>query len=207
MVKSPEIYKLLIKPAVAYMLKVLKSGKQITTYNNEFKAIRHGDYFEFINLIKEPIPFMAVWQNGKASIEEVIQKDDIDFVGLLKAEPSIIKFYELCKKDYGNINDSDLSDEDFCKAAEFEIALRMHANNKHLLKKSLLEERDHLEKVIDKLCENSNIPESDKSQLQKGRKFINMIKHYKGQYKTWQEGLSEFNKAFEIIQKNKWTIV
>jgi len=105
--------KLFIKPAVAYMLKVLKSGKQITSYKNEFNAIRHGDYYEFINLIKEPIPFMAVWQNGKESIEEVIQKDDIDFVGLLKAEPSIKMFYDLCKKDYGNINDTDLSDDDF----------------------------------------------------------------------------------------------
>jgi hypothetical protein len=193
---------LFIEQAVAYMLKVLKSGKKVTSFKNEFNAIRHGDYFEFVNLVQEPIPFMVIWKDGIASMEDEIKKDDIDFAGLLKAGPSIKKFYELCKIVYGNINDPDLSDDDFNHAVTFEIALRMHAKNFNLLK-----ERVTLEKVIDKLCEFRNIPESDKIQLHKGRIFVNMIKQHKGRFKTWHEGLSEFNKAFEIISKNKWTIV
>ena len=35
---------------VGYMLKVLKSNVEITEYNEEFKMIRHGNYFEFIKL-------------------------------------------------------------------------------------------------------------------------------------------------------------
>jgi hypothetical protein len=42
---------LIIEVVIGYMLKVWKSQKKITKYKNEFNAIRHGDYFEFINLI------------------------------------------------------------------------------------------------------------------------------------------------------------
>jgi hypothetical protein len=187
---------------VAYMLKVLKSGKEVTSYKNEFNAIRHGDYLEFINIVREPIPFMAIWKDGKACIEKDAKKDDFDIVGLLKAAPSLEKFYELCKIVYGDLSDPDLSDDDYYNAVTFEIALRMHAKNKYLLK-----ERDTLEKVIDKLCKFSNVSESDRIQLHQGRKFINMIKQHKGHFKTWKEGLTEFNKAFEIMKKYKWTIV
>jgi len=45
---------LTIEPTVGYMLKVIKSGQTITKYNDEFKAIRHGNYFDFLNLLKAP---------------------------------------------------------------------------------------------------------------------------------------------------------
>jgi hypothetical protein len=193
---------LIIEQTVAYMLKVLKSETKIILHKNEFNAIRHGDYFEFINLIKEPIPFIAIWKDGKPNIEHHAKEDDIDIVGLIKAAPSLKKFHKSCKISYGNMNDPDLSDKDYYNAVAFEIALRMHAKNKYHL-----EERYTLEKVIDKLCEFSNIPELERNQLHQGRKFINMIKQHKRHFKTWQEGLTEFNKAFEIILKYKWTIV
>jgi hypothetical protein len=184
------------------MLKILKSGKEVTSYKNEFNAIKHGDYFEFVSLIGEPIPFMVSWRNGTTKMEDDIKKDDIDFAGLFKAGPSIKKFYELCKMAYGYIKDPDLSDEDFCNVATFEIALRMHAKNNYLLN-----ERETLEKVIDKLCKFKNISESDRYQLHQGRKFVNMIKQHKKHFDSWHEGLTEFNKAFKIIQINKLTIV
>ncbi|MDR3652285.1 MAG: hypothetical protein P4L34_04860 [Paludibacter sp.] len=184
------------------MLKILKSRKEVTFYKDEFNAIKHGDYFDFISLIGEPIPFIVSWRNGTTMMEDNIKKDDIDFVGLLKAGPSIKKFYELCKITYGYIQDPDLSDEDFYNVATFEIALRMHANNNNLLN-----ERETLEKVIDKLCEFKNISESDRNQLHQGRKFGNMIKQHKMHFDSWHEGLTEFNKAFEIIQNNKLTII
>ena len=192
----------MIEATVGYMLKVLKSGLQLTSYKNEFSAIRHGDFYEFINLIGEPIPFMISWKHGVISTEKRIEKDDIDFEGLLKAGPSLIKFYKLCKAVYGDINDSDLSDTDFQNAVSFEIALRMHAN-----KRNLLQGRTDLKVVIEKLCSFQSVTESDKNQLHQGRRFINMIKHFKNQFNSWEEGKTEFNKAFEIIVRHNWTIV
>jgi hypothetical protein len=34
----------IMEHVVGYMLKVLKSAKEITYYKNEFNAITHGDY-------------------------------------------------------------------------------------------------------------------------------------------------------------------
>lgn len=51
--------------AVGYMLKVLKSNVKIDKFNPEFKMIRHGNYFEFINSVKGEIPHSVVYNKGK----------------------------------------------------------------------------------------------------------------------------------------------
>ena len=56
-----------LKVTVGYMLKVLKSGVDTYKFRREFAAIRHGNYEEFIELVKGRIPFMVIYgqEEGK----------------------------------------------------------------------------------------------------------------------------------------------
>lgn len=193
---------LIIEVAVGYMLKVLKSGRQITHFKREFGHIRHGNYLDFINLINGPLPFLVSYKDGVISSDNDPTKTDCDFELLYKSGPSLKLFYKNCAAIYGEIEDTDLTDDVFLQAVLFEIALRMHANNFNLLK-----EREDLVDVIDKLCRHKDIPQSEIDVIQKGRSFINMIKHYKGQFTTWKDGLLAFNMAFGTLEKYQLTIL
>lgn len=193
---------LIIEVTVGYMLKILKAGIQINLYKDEFAAIRHGNYYDFINLVGEPIPFMITYDKGIIKEEVEARKDDIDFAGLLKAGPSLMKFYENCKKIYGKINDPDLNDEDFRKLVLFEIAMRMHANNSNLLN-----ENEQLVNVISKLAVFKNFSELEIEKLQKARKFLNKIKHNNNSNYSWADGLHEFEEGYEILTKHQMTVV
>lgn len=176
---------LIIEPTVGYMLKVKKSGVTITKYKDEFDAIRHGNYYDFVNLVDGPtVEFIAVWNAGNISTDPSIQTDDCDMVRLFKVGPSLRQFYQQCRSEYGNIVDNDVSDEIFEKVALFEIALRMHANNK------LIKERQDLIDVIKILGQHNNLPQVEIDKLHQGRIFINMIKHFKNQFPSWNEGIS-----------------
>jgi hypothetical protein len=133
----------MLESVVGYMLKVLKNGFDTTPFKDEFDAIRHGDYTTFIKIIGEETPFMVMFSNGQIRAEQNNPHYEVDFEGLLKSEPSLIKFLDSCYRHYGEINDPDLHDLIFQKSAVFEIAIRMHANNANLLSKI---ERTNLEK-------------------------------------------------------------
>lgn len=193
---------LTIEPTVGYMLKVMKSGLAITKFKDEFDAIRHGNYFDFLNLVNGPIPFMAVFKNGKITTDTTPKKNDCDFEGLLKAGPSLIIFYNSCFEAYRQILDSDISDEIYGKAALFEISLRMHSNNN-----KLLNEREKLIDVINKLCKFKNIPQTDIEKLHKGRIFLNMIKHNKNQFPNWKNGILAFEDSYKTLIKYQLTVV
>lgn len=193
---------LTIEPTVGYMLKVIKSGQAITKYNDEFKAIRHGNYYDFLTLVKGPIPFMVSYTNGVIRTEESPEKDDCDFAGLLKVEPSLVIFYRKCFSEYGPITDMDISDEVFGKVVLFELSLRMHSNNN-----TLLNDREQLVHVIDKLCNFKNLSVNDTAKLHLGRQFLNMIKHPKSQFPSWNEGLKAFEFAYQVLIINKLTIL
>ncbi|MCA6444927.1 MAG: hypothetical protein IM600_15975 [Bacteroidetes bacterium] len=192
---------LIIEPAVGYMLKVLKSGKTITHFKNEFGHIRHGNYFDFLNLVQGPIPPMTTYNNGIVTNDNTPRKTDCDFALLLKSGPSLMIFFKNCTSVYGHIVDNDVPDNIYLKAVLFEISLRMHANNY-----GLLNEREKLIDVINKLCSLKNISQTDIEDIHKGRVFINMIKHFDNQFPTWADGISAFNNAYEIIEKHELKI-
>lgn len=191
--------RILIGCVVGYMLKVLKSGKDILKFKDEFDSIRHGNYYDFINLIKGQIPEMVVYNKGQIEVNPKLKSDDIDFIGLLKAAPSLNIFFKECYQEYGDIKDNDIPDSIFYKVALFEISLRMHANNYGLLKK-----RERLVTVIKELGVLKKMTSDEIELIQKGRRFINMIKHYKGQFDTWEDGIEAFNRAYEL--KNEYGI-
>ena len=193
---------LIIEVAVGYMLKVIKAGKTITNYKAEFAAIRHGDYFEFINSVKGPLPFMVTYHEGKTFIDDKNNPNDIDFAGLLKAAQSLKLFYENCINTYGEIIDNDITDLMYCKLASYEISLRMHANNK-----KLIPQREELVNVIDSIGQHYNLTTLEIKELHSGRIFLNMVKHYKGQFKTWEEGINAFKLALKVLDKYKLTIL
>lgn len=193
---------LVIEVVIGYMLKVWKSQKKIIKYKSEFNAIRHGDYFEFINLIKEPFEPFISYKNGVISLETESNKGDCDFEGLMKSGNSMIKFYKACLQEYGYIIDNDIDDEIFYDVALFEISIRMHAKNKNLIS-----EREDLKTIIPKLCKDNNISDSEIIQIDKGRIFLNMIKHYKNQFPTWEDGVENFKLANQILINYEITVI
>ncbi len=187
---------------VGYMLKVLKSDVNIEKFNHEFKMIRHGNYFEFINSVKGEVPHTVVYNKGKITSDNIARKDDFDFLGLFNANPSLQKFYIDCYKEYGKITDIDIEDSIYGIAALFEISIRMHANNNNLI-----EPRENLVEVINKLSEFKNLTKKETNKLHQGRRFINMIKHYNNQFASWNEGIDAMKIAYELIKEKKLTII
>ena len=193
--------KLIIEHAVGYMLKVMKSGVPIKKYKDEFAAIRHGNYFDFINLVSGQIPTILVYREGEIIIDSKANKEDCDFLGLLKSGPSLLNFFTDCKLVYGVVNDSDISDEIFGKVVLFEISLRMNANNNLLINK-----REDLINVINRLCLLKNFSQTEIDIFHKGRSFLNMIKHKKNQFSSWSEGITMFNISNELLIENNLNI-
>lgn len=187
---------------VGYMLKVLKSNAKIDKFNPEFKMIRHGNYFEFINSVKGEIPHTVVYNKGEITSDNIARKDDFDFLGLFNANPSLQKFYIDCYKEYGKITDNDIPDSIYGISALFEISIRMHANNNNLI-----EPKENLVEVINKLSEFKNLTENETNKLHQGRRFINMIKHFKNQFLSWNEGIDAMTMAYELIKVKKLTII
>ncbi len=200
--------KLIIEITVGYMLKILKNGKDVTKFKNEFAAIRHGNFDDFIDLVKGEKPVMVVSQDGIISDQhKVSQKTHFDFAALILAGPSLKKFLKECDNEYGTQLDTDISDDIYAKLALFEVGLRMHANNNNLL-----QPKENLEKVITKLCNFKGISKIELDILQQGRKFLNDIKHhndpkYKRKFKTWSDGIKAFEKSYDVIKINKFTII
>ena len=189
---------LVIGFVVGYMLKVMKSNITISKFKKEFASIRHGNYIEFINSIDEPIPEMVVYEKGQIEVNPPLKKDDIDMIKIFKAGPSLNKFYELCIIEYGNIKDDIVPDKIYYMVAVFELSLRVHGNNKNLLK-----QRDKLEKVINIIGENFTLSSEAIKQLHQGRRFLNMIKHFNNQFESWELGINEITKASNILKKRK----
>lgn len=194
--------KLIIQVAVGYMLKVLKSDKIIDFQKNEFAAIRHGNYDQFLDLVNGPIPEMVVYNSGKIKTSNISQKEDFDFAALIKAGPSLLLFYKSCINHFGKIDDLDIDDETFEKVALFEIGLRMYANNKRLLV-----ENDNLETVIDKISADLKMTYEETSKLHSGRQFLNMIKHKKRKFASWDIGLNAFQSAVFVIDYYRLNVI
>lgn len=192
---------LIFEIAVGYMLKVIKSGKHITLYKKEFSSIRHGDYFTFINIVGEKIPFIVTYHNGQVYIDNNNNENDFDFLGLLKSSNSLKVFYEKCINHYGEIVDNDIQDKTYCQLAYFEICLRMHANNYRLLKKG-----EKLKDVIDKVCVHFRLTIEEKLVLHDGRRFLNMVKHNKKQFQTWSIGKEAILRSLNVIERHQLTI-
>ncbi|MFZ4796700.1 MAG: hypothetical protein ACOYMA_04350 [Bacteroidia bacterium] len=188
---------------VGYMLKVIKSGRRITNYKDEFNSIKHGDYAEFLKLVDGSIPMMIKWNNGIITDESNNPKYDCDFEGLYKSGPSLKLFYSNCLKLYGEVYDTDIPDEIYHKIVVFEIAIRMHANNHYLLIKT---ERTNLKFVIDLLGEHLSLSTEEINLIHEGRKFLNKVKHQVNRNYSWEVGYLKFEEAFKLLKEKELLI-
>ena len=194
--------KLIFDVVVGYMLKVIKSGNKIIKFKNEFNAIKHGDYGCFINLLQIGIPNnVAVSIDGEIiPTEKQLLTKNCDYLLLILWGPSLNEFYLQCKKEYGAIIDNDLTDEDFEKLSNFEMVLRLFVNNTFIIN-----DRIDLINVINLLCNDIGIPQYEIEIIQKGRKFLNMVKGHKLKFSNYQEGLNYFLRALSILEKHHIT--
>ncbi len=78
----------------------------------------------------------------------------------------------------------------------------MQANNNNLI-----ESRENLVEVINKLSEFKKLTENESNKLHQGRRFINMIKHLKNQFSSWNEGIDAITIAYKLIKEKKLTII
>lgn len=195
---------LTIQVAVGYMLKVLKMNQKVTEFKDEFNAIKHGDYKTFLNLVGGGIPPMVIYHEGVIRSDDNDPNYEFDFEGLLKSGSSLIKFHQNCLSIYGNIDDLVIPDSIYHKVVVFEIALRMHANNNNLLDNT---KREDLINVISILSKFKNLTDEEEYKLQKARSFNNMVKHFKKQYPSWEEGIKHFLEGFEVLEKYQILIV
>ena len=193
---------LIIAKTVGYMLKAMKLKEDTSLFRKEFASIRHGNYLEFTELIKGEIPTVVVYNKGEIQVSNRLTREEIDFVGLIKSGPSLLEFHKKCLSQFGNLIDHDISDKIYEKVALFEISLRMHANNNNLINF-----QEDLIEVIFKLSKSKNLPNNLIEKLQNGRRFLNMIKHPKNQFSSWNEEITAFNEAYLICQKHSLTVI
>ena len=193
---------LIIQKTVSYMLKAMKLKLNTQKFQYEFASIRHGNYFDFINIIQAPIPTVFVYNSGNIKVNNTIEKEEIDFVSLIKSGPSLIDFFKICLTEFGILVDNDIPDIIYEKTVLFEIGLRMHANNHELII-----ERELLINVIKKISLFKKMSEIETQKLDKGRRFLNMIKHNKNQFSVWETGILAFEEAYKIIENYKLTII
>lgn len=189
--------KLMIEVVVGYMYKVQKNKLDISNFKEEFAAIRHGNYLQFFNLIGKPIDFIVTYDNGKVSNNVAVEENEPAFSALNKVGESLKDFLIRTRNEFGTINDNDLSDDTFEKAALFELSLRMHSNDKRLAKDEI--------RFID-IINNLNISDDEKEIFHHGRKFINYIKRPEKRKYSWLEGITNFNIAFNLLLEKKMTI-
>jgi hypothetical protein len=194
--------KLIVEVVVGYMYKVLKNDLDTTPFRKEFAAIRHGDYFDFLNLVGKQIDFIVTYNRGVISKDTAITREEMDFSSLAKSGDSLLDFYSRCTKEFGTINDSDISDELFEKAALFELSLRMHVKNKRLIK-----DRLRLEEVINQIQVLNSLTDLETHTLHKARKFINLIKRPKKLKSSWNDVIADFEQANQLITQKGLTIV
>jgi hypothetical protein len=193
--------KLIYDKVVGYVLKVIKSGVNISEFKDSFNAIKHGDYVCFIELLNTSIPeniSVNKIGKGKISLDEQLKQKNVDFLFLLLSSKSLMKFYQECYLIYGEIIDNDLTDNDFENLANFEMVLRMFFNNEFSYDK-----RVTLIDIINVYLNHIGASKAEIRKVQEGRTFLNMVKGHKAKFKSYREGLFLFNESLEVLKKYK----
>lgn len=200
--------KLIAQVVIGYMIKVMKLGLDISIHKDIFASIRHGNYDEFIELINTEKPWILAYKDGIITNQEnTSQKTHGDFAGLILSGTALKRFYYNISTHYGPLIDTDITDEIYQNVALYELVFRMHANNNNLI-----DSKEELVNVIKKVSLFKNISDNEIQILQKGREFINDIKHhnkpkYKRKFTSWLEGSICFNQAYIITKKYEINII
>lgn len=192
------IEKYSIGTVVGYVLKIIKTGKKVTKFKKEFTFLKHGNYPKFIKSMNGNVPEIVMGTLEQIEVNPKPKAENIDFVGLFMAGPSLKDFYQKCFDEYGEFIDNEISDDLYYEIGMFEITIRIHAN---IYKK--IEENHSLEQIINDLGEHLGLTANEKNTLQKARKLLNAIKHGKKKNYSWFEGTNDFKKALKIMDQRQ----
>lgn len=190
------------------MLKVLKSGVDIPRdFKKPFAEIRHGNYHAFISLIGGDTGQQVVGRAGAdPELHEQSFETDFAFLGLLKSEASMFAFHQKCKAQFGQVIDRDgIPFSVFQDLVIFELGQRMHAENEGIAGRG-----EDLSVVIDAVAKSKRMWRWEKKQMHRGRDFLNCVKHphkLNKKFRSWQEGVSAFQKANKLLYKYELAII
>ncbi len=87
------------------------------------QVLRHGNYPKFISLVNGNIPKMVLYSFGKIEVNSKPKTENIDFVGLVMAGPSMKYFYKKYVSEYGFFTYNEISDELYYQIGLFEITI------------------------------------------------------------------------------------
>jgi hypothetical protein len=190
--------KYIIGIVLGYVLKIMKARKKENKFSREFASIRHGNYPKFISLVNGNIPEMVLYNRGEIVVNPKPKTENIDFVGLFMAGPSMKDFYEKCVSEYGVLIDNEISNELYYQIGLFEITIRIHVNNH-----KKIEENHTFKKIINDLGQSLSLSAYEIDTLQKGRKLLNVIKHGMKKNYSWSEGITDFKKAQNVMNERQ----
>ena len=168
-------------------LKHMRNCKNNTVFINEFNALRHGNYVEFIKLVGVGVSNNMIGRNLKLDGNDMVPIVDICCVG-----DALDKFI----LQFPNFPDFNIPDDVYTKLGLFELRIRS---------KTLIYNRpinDNLELAINSLNAVVPIDQLSIQKLHAGRKQLNNIKHpidKKGNIKPFD--INIFNEAFETLNK------
>jgi len=190
---------------LAYLLKIMKSGKDYSKFKIEFDHIRHGNYDAFNDTVGIGIMTPLVVMAPQELLDKDLRHEHYGhYLGILTSAPAIADLGNRCYNEFGLFQDQDISMETYRKVAFFEIVIRVHSD----LEK-LTADRDNLNNIIDALFKSKRAKPEDISLMHKGREFLNDIKHvnnpykpkYKRKFADWKSGIIQFNLAYELLEK------
>lgn len=197
MKKSNEEIVLIVK-VTSLILQLIRKGENLKKYQSYINAVKHGDYTDLIALNKGNTPPMVIYNQG--NIKYSVNEPDysFEFEGLIKSSYSLILIWNELKDKLIDFIDNEITELEYQKLAEFEIAIRIHAKNHNIFNSRL-----DLVDIINLLASHLHMDNEEKEIIQKGRVQLNIVKHHKKKPVTIQE----FMDAFKVLEKYRIQII
>lgn len=184
---------------IGTVYKIMKNNLDYSKFKDEFKLLRHSKIEEFSKLITNEKSDLYVMNIKTLNIKNnsFTQNEDGIFIMLMNNVPSFNKFIDILNEEYGDFIDNDFTDDMFCKFSEFELALRVHADNNEYH-----DYNDKLINIINFVSEKYMINVDEIEKLHNSRKFLNKIKHQNSNYSLC-DNVNIFLEGYKVLDKYK----
>ena len=193
---------------IGYALKIIRHNKKLVGKSQtELNSIKHGDYDTFIAQMKCDAPWSLLFMPDTGNIENpTYDMCHILLIGLINIGPALQKFNNELFLEYGDIIDTNITDNIYGKCAMFEILLRDYAI-KTCPDILLLKNKDRtLNTIINDYLSSTGLTPNEILILNSGRKYLNNIKHKQDKIKDytpeeWEIENEKFLESYDLIIK------